>query len=88
MVNLENYWKDAQFQTQQSLQSIEMHKPLSHPQELSQLNREKNMVTILTQDMTFKLRTTGEIVAMEKGDEGTEMDGSSWLWVGDFQMDR
>lgn len=77
MVNLENYWKDAQFQTQQSLQSREMDKRLSHPQELSQLNREKNMATILTQDMTFKLRTTGEIVAMEKGEEGTEMDGSS-----------
>lgn len=77
MVDLENYWEDAQFQTQQSLQSREMDKPLSHPQERSQLNREKNMATILTQDMTFKLRTTGEIVAMEKGEEGTEMDGSS-----------
>lgn len=40
-------------------------------------NREKNMATILTQDTTCKLRATGEIVAMEKGDEGTEMDCSS-----------
>lgn len=68
-----------------------MHKPLSHPQDLSPLKQREEHGT--NPDSRYNMQTWGYWgnSGNGEGEEGRETDGSSQqarLWVGDFQVDR